>query len=329
MLYETLGAYHSTNVHGELSYTYKFCICCLYVLQAPFVNFDVFRIRKKLIANCMWQISQLQNVLNYLYDTTLNRIIISQSIEVYVYAPEIDASESSVFAIEIDAGESIVLASNIDDTTINSSLVTIHVPNSLYIDTAQISLLISEVEQIRLLGVLYRIVSSNPLLYYDNFASWVAGTAFVTHPTGWIAEFSKLDATTFGRDANCNIENLMLGCKMVLNPDVHPDGYVQIDTYNSIPKGLLLPNTTYKLTLTFTVSSNKASLTIQWFKESGFSVNESKSVSGTYEYTMLTILATGTTGRIVLTLNRNFSNWTSGDGEVWADIQLVSIEAVI
>lgn len=158
MLFETLGAYHSVNAAGQLSYLYKFCLCCLYVLQTPFNNFDLWRIRKLLIAQCRWEIGQLTNVLNILYDPTQKRITIGQSISVNVYVPNIDEGESTIFVPNIDEGESSVFVPNIDET-INSSTVTFYVPASIYSDPATMSLLVSDIEQIRWKGILYQIVS--------------------------------------------------------------------------------------------------------------------------------------------------------------------------
>jgi hypothetical protein len=158
LLVETLGAYHSVNTKGELSYMYKFCLCCLYVLQVPFSNYDLFRVRSRLIASCLWQIGQLQNVLNFLYDSTLNRIVVGQSVSVSVFVPNIDEGESSVFVPNIDEGESTVFVPNIDET-INSSVLTILVPNSIFIDSVLMSQLVSDIEKIRLKGILYQISS--------------------------------------------------------------------------------------------------------------------------------------------------------------------------
>lgn len=159
MLLETLRAYHSVNTNGALSYIYKLCLCCLYSLQIPFNNFHSWRIKKRLIANCTWTIAQLTNVLNYLYDSELNRIVIRQSVTVYLYAPIIDEAESTVFAIEIDAGNTTIYTPNIYDATINSSLVTIYIPATLYNDSALKGQLVADIEQIKILGIPYQIVS--------------------------------------------------------------------------------------------------------------------------------------------------------------------------
>jgi hypothetical protein len=157
MLRETLRAYHSVNAAGQLSYMYKFCLCCLYPLQAPFNNFDTWRIRTALIANCKWQIGQLKNVLNMLYDANLQRIYISQAIPIYVFAPNIDESESTIYAPNIDEGESTVFAPNIDDPILYSDMVIIFVPASIYSNTALKSQLIADIEQIKFAGIFYTI----------------------------------------------------------------------------------------------------------------------------------------------------------------------------
>jgi hypothetical protein len=158
MLYECLGAYHSVNKAGALSYLYKFCLCCVYVLQTPFNNFDLWRIRKLLIANCRWEIGQLTNVLNMLYDPSQKRIYIGQSVSVGVYVFNIDEGESLVFVPNIDEGESSVFVPNIDES-ISSDMVTFYVPSVIYNDTPTKTALIADIEQIRWQGIIYQIVS--------------------------------------------------------------------------------------------------------------------------------------------------------------------------
>jgi len=159
MLLETMRAYHSVNAAGQLSYMYKFALCCLYPLQQPFDNFDAWRKRILLIANCKWQIGQLTNVLNMLYDPILERISISQAETVGIFVPNIDEDESSYFAPNIDEGESEIMVPNIDDAVISSNTVTFHVPALIYTNTALLSQLIADIEMIKLKGILYTIVS--------------------------------------------------------------------------------------------------------------------------------------------------------------------------
>lgn len=78
MLYETLRAYYSVNSAGKLSWLYKYCAAILQPLVAPLAEYDIQRVYDGLIANSKFQIGQLTNVLNYLYDQPLNRIFITQ-----------------------------------------------------------------------------------------------------------------------------------------------------------------------------------------------------------------------------------------------------------
>jgi hypothetical protein len=94
-----------------------------------------------------------------LYDSTLNRIVVAQSNPIYRFSPNIDEGESPDFDPNIDEGESTIFEPNIDDGVINSSVVTIFVPNSIFINTALMSQLVSDIEKIRLKGVQYQIVS--------------------------------------------------------------------------------------------------------------------------------------------------------------------------
>ena len=80
MLYESLRAYFSINSSGNLSQLYLFLLACLYPLQPAFDDYDTFRIKKQIIANCKWQIGQLTNVLNYFFDPVSKRITITQSV---------------------------------------------------------------------------------------------------------------------------------------------------------------------------------------------------------------------------------------------------------
>jgi len=177
MLWETLRAYDSINAKGDLSYLYKFCMCCLYVLQAPFTAYDAFRVKKRYIAYCYWQIANVANTLNKLYDPGPlgkpydNRIYLSQSSSVYLLAPNIDEGDSRIFARPLDYNSPIVYASgvlhdtdqqayapNIDDFAIAGGIVLIHVPSTIYYDTALMSEMTADVEQIRIRPIQYQIV---------------------------------------------------------------------------------------------------------------------------------------------------------------------------
>ena len=86
MLYETLRNYYSVNTAGNLSYLFKYMACFIQPLIAPFDTYDIFRQTAWLVAQCAWQVGQLTNVLNYLYDPTLKRIYINQATNDSVFA---------------------------------------------------------------------------------------------------------------------------------------------------------------------------------------------------------------------------------------------------
>lgn len=94
LLYETLTGSLSINAAFTPTWFYKFCAACLAIFIQPFAAFNIFRQKEWLIANCKWQVGQLTNVLNYLYDPIQKRINISQSIALpeflmqFPYPPE-------------------------------------------------------------------------------------------------------------------------------------------------------------------------------------------------------------------------------------------------
>ena len=156
LLYESMRAYHSVNTNGQLSFLYKFALCCLYPFQTPFNQFDLWRRRELLIASCKWQVGQLTNVLNMLYDSTLKRIYINQNSAGYIFAPNLMDSESDIFAPNIDDANSRIFASNINDNPLVGTIAAIYVPFEIYsISLAQI---ISDIEQIKLSGINYQII---------------------------------------------------------------------------------------------------------------------------------------------------------------------------
>jgi len=149
MLYESLRAYFAVNTAGQVSIMYKFLLCCLYPLQPAFNNYDIFRIKKKIIAGCKWQIGQLTNVLNYFFDPAYKRIYISQSAVTNVSAPvfeEITAILAPVFE------ETTAIFAPIFSGLSARSSVTFFVPN-----TVNMSELISIIEQIKINGIPYQI----------------------------------------------------------------------------------------------------------------------------------------------------------------------------
>jgi hypothetical protein len=149
VLYETLRAYYSVNSAGDMSILYRYLIAILNVLQKPFDGYELYRNKEAIIASCKWQIGQLTNVLNFLYDPTLSRIFITQSIilpiadPTFVYAPY---NFDTVFA-----EDPAVFERTFKDRAA-STLVTINVPTGV-----NISDLTATVEQIKLTGIPYQI----------------------------------------------------------------------------------------------------------------------------------------------------------------------------
>ncbi len=78
MLYETLRGYFSVNKKGKLNRLYQYCACLIQPLIVPWESFETARRLNGLIANTKWQMGQLTNVLNYLFDNQANSIYISQ-----------------------------------------------------------------------------------------------------------------------------------------------------------------------------------------------------------------------------------------------------------
>lgn len=149
-LYESLRHYFSVNGQTrQMTVLYKILLCFLQVLQAPFDAYDTFRIKEVLIAQCKWQIGQLTNVLNYLYDTALNRIFITQNSITLIADPTFDYP-----AIHFDSDFNA--APKIFERTFNDrvsqTIVTINVPAG-----TDIADLTATVEQIRLKGIPYQI----------------------------------------------------------------------------------------------------------------------------------------------------------------------------
>lgn len=87
MLYEALRNYYSVNSAGELNSLFKYCAACVAVMQDPFDSYNTNRQTAWLIAQCAWEVGQITNVLNYLYDPSLKRIFIGQSASTAPVAP--------------------------------------------------------------------------------------------------------------------------------------------------------------------------------------------------------------------------------------------------
>lgn len=148
-LYESLRAYLAVNSAGQISILYKILLCYLMPLQAPFADYDVFRRKMALIAQCKFQIGQLTNVLNMLYDATLKRIFITQS-----QTSNLQAQGFAYPAIVQARGfaePAQVQARGFFDSS-SKSVVTINVPVA-----ADVVDLTATVELIRMKGIPYKI----------------------------------------------------------------------------------------------------------------------------------------------------------------------------
>lgn len=150
LLYETLSGFLSLNKALDPTWLYKFCAACLVIMDVPLTDFYAFRNKEYLIANCKWQVGQLQNVLNFLYDKVQNRIIVAQSIAhpeflmEFGYAPEQFLSEFEEDPIEFWR--------EFNDGTASSSVII-----SIPVDADLVDLT-ATVAQIAMEGVPYKIV---------------------------------------------------------------------------------------------------------------------------------------------------------------------------
>lgn len=152
LLYETLRGYFSVNTSGNISILYKFLLAIVQVLQNPFDAYVVYRTKESIISNCKWQIGQLTNVLNYLYDPSLSRIFITQSVIVAIADPTFSYPPIHFDKTFADSPPSIFERTFGD--RVATTLVTINVPAG-----TNISDLTATVEQIKLQGINYQIVT--------------------------------------------------------------------------------------------------------------------------------------------------------------------------
>jgi hypothetical protein len=149
MLYESLRNYYAVNNDGNVSILYKFLAAILQPLQAPFDAYDASRVRSALIAQCKWEMGQLANVLNYLFDSTLNRIFITQT--------TIDVVSDVTFAYPSTSsdwrfGEGPAVQERVFFDRASQTPVIINIPN-----TVNMAAITAVIEQIRIQGTFYQI----------------------------------------------------------------------------------------------------------------------------------------------------------------------------
>lgn len=149
LLYETLRSYYAVNSSGNISILFKYLLAVVQVMQIPFDAYEAYRTKEAIIANCKWQIGQLTNVLNFLYDPALSRIFITQSAiadiddPTFAYAPY---NFDGLFA------EAPLKFERTFNDRVATTLVTINVPTGL-----NISDITATIEQIKLTGIPYQI----------------------------------------------------------------------------------------------------------------------------------------------------------------------------
>lgn len=150
-LYESVRNYFAVNTSNEITILYKYLACFLEPLIGPFDEYVLFRTRQALIAQCKWQIGQLTNLLNYLYDSTLNRIFITQSQILALSAPKF--AYTTLVQLQ---GFGVAAQGQVrkfgDQSAISD--VVIHVPVSV-----NLSSITAVIEQIRVQGIPYQIVT--------------------------------------------------------------------------------------------------------------------------------------------------------------------------
>lgn len=157
MAYESLRDYFAVNKAGKLSVLYKLLLSTLWPLQTAWNNFEAYRKKTWLISQCKWQIGQLTNLLNYLYDNT-NSILVVQSAVNQVYDPTINYAATSWDKVIGDSNTPLVSEPVISDN-IQMVNVIIHLPSTLVANQSNYYDCISTIEKIRLLGINYNIVT--------------------------------------------------------------------------------------------------------------------------------------------------------------------------
>ena len=151
MLYDSLRNYFAVNAAGNMSIMYKYLSAFVAPFQTPFNNLDTFRKQESFIAGCKWQIGQVTNLLNYIFDSVSNRIYISQSTTIilsdpqFAYAADHYDSDFGTTPEQFERG--------FNDISSKTDLI-INIPASLNIQNANI---IAVINQVILAGISYSI----------------------------------------------------------------------------------------------------------------------------------------------------------------------------
>ena len=148
-LYEALRNYFSVNTSGVLSKLYRYMAAVVQPLIGPWGVYDTQRRIYWLIAQCKWEVGQLTNVLNYLYDPQQKRIYITQSTVQNVGAPKFP------YATSLQArkfGEVTPAQGRKFLDSLSTRTVIFNVPAAV-----NLSAITATIEQIRLQGIPYTI----------------------------------------------------------------------------------------------------------------------------------------------------------------------------
>ena len=129
MLFETLRKFFSVNSNNSISVLFTFLTAFVQLFEVPFANFVTFRNKEQLIAQCKWQVGQLANVLNILYDSTLKRIYCTQSTYNILAAPEF-AYTSTTYCSDFGSAP-LIFAGEFNDK-VNTTAFIINVPTDVY-----------------------------------------------------------------------------------------------------------------------------------------------------------------------------------------------------
>lgn len=149
MLYEALRNYYSVNTSGNMSILFRYMAAIVAPLISPWNAYDVQRRQSWLIAQCKWEVGQLTNVLNYIYDTTLQRIYITQSTVHNVGAPKFP------YPTTLQArkfGEDTPAQGRKFHDSLSTRTVVFNIPS-----TVSVAAISATIEQIRLQGIGYTI----------------------------------------------------------------------------------------------------------------------------------------------------------------------------
>ena len=157
MIYSGLRDYFAVNKKGKLSFMYIFLMCVCYPLQQIWNNFEVYRKKTWLISQTKWQVGQLTNLLNYLYDPT-NSISIDQAASNQVYATNINYDPIIWASVITDSGHDPVYLPLIGDNPQLSGVI-IHIPAALNNNVSLFYDFLATLEKIRPLGIFYTIQS--------------------------------------------------------------------------------------------------------------------------------------------------------------------------